>query len=212
MCPGHRAIAGCCLRIDACCAQPPSKKSTSIADCCPCAGAWHAQGSPESNIVLVLDLEPLQGCQGQDSERKLERSLLLVRASLDTMCLRAREISSKVGRSLGSLAMHCLPSLQCIIGLELGHSQGLYISLAHLRHHVLQRLGDVFQCGALLGVPRHALPAPPARHHAASFGCFSVALQQASAETLRYTPFRRWHLQPILSFFSAGMAVGLYRE
>ena len=49
--------------------------------------------------------------QGHERERKLERSLLSARNSLDVVCLREREISSKVGRSLGSFDMHCLPSL-----------------------------------------------------------------------------------------------------
>ena len=49
--------------------------------------------------------------QGQESERKLARSLLLARMSLDIMCFRARETSSKVGRSMGSFDRHCLPSL-----------------------------------------------------------------------------------------------------
>ena len=49
--------------------------------------------------------------QGHERERKLERSLLSARNSLDVVCLREREISSKVGRSLGFFDMHCLPSL-----------------------------------------------------------------------------------------------------
>ncbi len=49
--------------------------------------------------------------QGHERERKLERSVLSARSSLDVVCLRERETSSKVGRSLGFLDMHCLPSL-----------------------------------------------------------------------------------------------------
>ena len=52
--------------------------------------------------------------QGQESKRKLARSLLLARMSFDSMCFRARETSSKVGRSLGSFDMHCLPSLHTL--------------------------------------------------------------------------------------------------
>ena len=64
-------------------------------------------------------LSPQQQTHGQESERKLARSLLLARMSLDIMCLRARDTSSKVGRSLGSFDMHCLPSLHtlgCVSG------------------------------------------------------------------------------------------------
>lgn len=53
-----------------------------------------------------------EGYQGHESERKLERSLLSARVSLDVVCLRERETSSKVGRSLGFFDMHCLPSLR----------------------------------------------------------------------------------------------------
>ena len=56
--------------------------------------------------------ESLEDSQGHESERKLERSLLSARISLDVVCLRERETSSKVGRSLGSFDMHCLPSLR----------------------------------------------------------------------------------------------------
>lgn len=49
--------------------------------------------------------------QGQDRDLKFDRSLLSACISFDAMCLSAREMSSNVGRSLGFLDMHALPSL-----------------------------------------------------------------------------------------------------
>ena len=61
--------------------------------------------------VVFIDTLRVISFQGHERERKLERSVLSARSSLDVVCLRERETSSKVGRSLGFLDMHCLPSL-----------------------------------------------------------------------------------------------------
>ena len=63
------------------------------------------------SMASSVGMKPGEDFQGHERERKFDRSPLSARISFDVVCLRDRDTSSKVGRSLGFLNMHCLPNL-----------------------------------------------------------------------------------------------------
>ena len=111
--------------------------------------------------------------QGQESERKLARSLLLARMSLDSMCFRARERSSKVGRSLGSFDRHCLPSLHTLRCVSTGSVARAWAVCLVARARCPWHISYMFRCALLAQQQQSAFcsVADCAKHSVPSRGC-----------------------------------------